>query len=100
GKSLHQRVDVAIRAGQTVDAVLDPLDGKLPVAGEVLEDPAAEADMRVVGQLAEVGDAAGLPQEPHDAPALCRGADVGLAGAGDGRRTWSGARRRRGRRPC
>ena len=53
--------------------------GQPLVPRDVAEHPGAQLGVRVVRQLAEVGDLAGLPQPPHHPPALRQAADLGLA---------------------
>ena len=82
GEPLHQRVDVAVRAGQRADLPGKPVGRQTLVARDVAEHPGAELGVRVVRQLAEVGDLAGLPQPPHHPPPVREAADVRLARQG------------------
>ena len=82
GEPLHQRVDVAVRAGQRADLRGKPVGRQTLVARDVAEHPGAELGVRVVRQLAEVGDLAGLPQPPHHPPPVREAADVRIVRQG------------------
>ena len=58
---LHQRVDIAVRAGQGADLTRQPISRQMLIAPDVAEDPRAELGVRVVRELAEVGYLAGFP---------------------------------------
>ena len=68
-----ERVDIAVRRGRVARLGRDPIVGQpLLGPGEMAEDLAQQPGMGVAHDLAEVGDLADLPQEPHGAPGPSR----------------------------
>jgi hypothetical protein len=80
GQPLHQRVDIAIGPRQRTDLPGQPVSRQVLVLGDMAEYARAEPCVRVIGQLAEVGDLAGIPEAAnHPAPPR-QTPGLGLAG--------------------
>ena len=67
GQPLHQRVDVALGAVEGSDLAAEPIRRHKLALHQMGEYPPAQPRVGVIGQLAEVRDLAGFPQQPHRA---------------------------------
>ena len=78
GEPLHQRVDVAVRAGKRADLPGQPVGRQVPSRGDMAEYPGAQPGVRLVRELAELGYLTGFPQPADRRAPLGEAAYLGL----------------------
>ena len=80
GDALYQRLDVAVGAVEAGDLAGDPVGGQASrIVGEVAIDLTQQARVTLAHHLAEIGDLAHRPQQPHGLGPLRAFDDIGLA---------------------
>ena len=72
----HQRIQVALDVVEAGDGARDPFIRQAAFLRQMTEDPADQPRVAVIRDLAEIGDLAGLPQQPHPRPPLGEAADL------------------------